>query len=75
MSETIDLGPIKEIDAEAMRALIRTWYRTGDLRYAVPDSTTTDLNRLQECWRCRETGEDDWRDVPTVVVPGLEPRR
>lgn len=48
--------------------------RTGALRYAVPNGTTTDLNRLQEEWQDQTNGGTEWRDVPTVVVPGLQPR-
>lgn len=44
---------------------------TRNLRWAVPDHTTTKTPRLQQAVECRRGNEFwiEWEDVPTVVVP------
>lgn len=51
------------------------WAATNELRFAVPDCTTTEPARLQQKWVRRMQSEEgmivrhDWRDVPRVVIP------
>lgn len=47
-----------------------TWQRTGELRYARNPNRLEPgpIDRLQVAWRCLETGETHWRDVPIIDV-------
>lgn len=55
----------------------RTSEPTKQLRLAVPEKTSTEPPRLQQCWQWRDgTGTGfEWRDVPVEVVPGLHRNR
>lgn len=46
---------------------IRTFQQTPSLRWLPPKKTGGgwELPVLQQAWVCRETGEIEWRDVPT----------
>jgi hypothetical protein len=55
---------------------------TGALRWAVPAHTTTKPKRLQQQFRVvKHQGSkvvdyrDEWRDVPTEILPPSEPSR
>lgn len=41
-----------------------TWERTSALRWFGKRDTTTEPRILQQAWRCRETGEIDWQQIP-----------
>lgn len=41
------------------------WERTNELRIARNLSHRGREERLQQRWFCRETGDEEWRDVPT----------
>lgn len=47
----------------------KTMRRSGELRYARPDRTTTEPDRLQEAWVNVDTGQVEWLDIPVVIVP------
>lgn len=48
---------------------VRMWQATMNLRFVVPDATTTDRPKLQQQWHDRKTGDTQWRTIPTAVVP------
>jgi len=46
----------------------KTWFLTPSLRWALPRATTTKSDILQQAWRCQETGEVNWVDVPRETL-------
>ena len=47
-----------------------TWTVTPSLRWLKPPLSTPPP-KLQQAWRCLETGETEWKDVPTEKVRGV----
>lgn len=47
----------------------RTFVAIPNFRWLRPSGTTTKPDRLQQAYRCIETDEIDWVDVPVVVEP------
>lgn len=58
-----------DLENDTTKSLARTYVPTMRLRWAVPPHTTTKPPVLQQAWICRETGEHEWEDVETVIVP------
>lgn len=58
----------------------REWRPTSYLRFAVPPTTTTEPPKLQQLWIADTLNafghingyDEDWRDVPCVVVAAGE---
>lgn len=52
----------------------RTWSATMGLRIVkpIPDFgflSSMNEDKLQQAWRCHETGDVEWRDVEVVRIP------
>lgn len=60
------------ITIEAAEAQAAQWQLSGRLRFIVPQSTTTELPKLQQEWVERISGKRQWRKVFVEVVPNDE---
>lgn len=63
MSDTITLSESGDIfeRTNSLRFIVRTVYPGGDMGH--PERQRI----LQQAWQNRQTGEIDWRDVPTEI--------
>lgn len=48
------------------------WESMRELRWILPDTTTTHQPILQQAWRDLTTGRVEWRKVPLQIVSAFE---
>lgn len=56
----------------ACETAIRTMSVTEEYRLVTCQEARANEVKLQRAWRCMETGEIEWRNVPTILLTNEE---
>lgn len=63
----MDVDDVAEVQTIDGKPVIKTWRTTNRMRWLKAEWRSAVLPRLQQQWRCYETGERRWLDVPVEM--------